>query len=115
MDKRNFLEVGRYDTSTFHFFHVLWDTLICTHTYLHICMHTYMDTFIHRHTHTVHDSENLASSLIIWNLPIKLPCDTVCTVITTTRLPTWTLLGIAKRTTTSEFYTPTNHVKIRNM
>ena len=28
MDKRNFLEVGRYDTSTFHFFRVFWDTLV---------------------------------------------------------------------------------------
>jgi len=27
MDKRNFLEVGRYDTSTFDFFRVFWDTL----------------------------------------------------------------------------------------
>ena len=28
MNKRNFLEVGRYDTSTFQFFLVFWDTLI---------------------------------------------------------------------------------------
>ena len=33
MDKRNFLEVGRYDTSTFHFFRVFWDTLVC----IYIC------------------------------------------------------------------------------
>jgi len=28
MDKRNFLEVDRYDTCTFNFFLVFWDTLI---------------------------------------------------------------------------------------
>src|SRR6218665_3370091 len=28
MDKRNYLKVGRYDTCTFHFFLVFWDTLI---------------------------------------------------------------------------------------
>jgi len=27
MDKRNFPEVGSYDTSTFYFFLVFWDTL----------------------------------------------------------------------------------------
>jgi len=27
MDKRNFMEGGRYDTSTLHFFLVFWDTL----------------------------------------------------------------------------------------
>jgi len=28
MDKRNFLEAGRYDTSTFHMFCVFWYTLL---------------------------------------------------------------------------------------
>jgi len=27
MDKRNFPKVGHYDTCTFHFFLVFWDTL----------------------------------------------------------------------------------------
>ena len=30
MDKRNFLEGGRYDTCTFYFFLVFWDTLMYT-------------------------------------------------------------------------------------
>jgi len=41
MDKRNFLEVGRYDTCTFHFFLVFWDALTSVsthsiHSFIHI-------------------------------------------------------------------------------
>src|SRR6218665_2922489 len=59
MDKRNFLEVGRYDTSTFHFFHVFWDTLTYVRTYIYAyihtynaCIHTYIHTYIHANIHT---------------------------------------------------------------
>jgi len=35
MDKRNFLGVGRYGTSTFNFFIVFWDTLLTVNFQCH--------------------------------------------------------------------------------
>src|SRR6218665_694969 len=46
MDKGNFLKIGHYDTCTFHFFPVFWDTLIHIQIYIYIYIYKYIYIYL---------------------------------------------------------------------